>query len=112
MRSPPIVRPSRVARERRWCRIAIVRDGQVLARTVLDGDGEPGLEAVEVVARLALAARRLGSRVVCDDAVPALRDLLALAGLDVEVQRQPEQREEPLGREPGEEEVHSRDLRP
>jgi hypothetical protein len=97
MRSPLIFRPSRVAAERRWCRITIVRDGQVLARSVLDGEGAPGLEAVEVVARHALVARRLGGRVVCDDVVPALRDLLAFAGLDVQMHGQPERREEPLG---------------
>jgi len=99
-----------VAGKRRWCRITILRNGQVLARSVLDGEGTPGLEAVEVVARRALVARRLGGRVVCDDVVPALGDLLAFAGLDVEMQWQPERREEPLGGEPGEEEVQTRDL--
>ena len=89
-----------------------MRDGQVLARSVLDGEGAPGLEAVEIVARQALVARRLGGRVVCDDVVPALRDLLAFAGLDVEMHRQPERREEPLGVEQDEEEVHPGDPRP
>jgi hypothetical protein len=101
-----------VAAGQRWCRIAIVCDGRVLARSVLDGEGSPGLEAVEAVARVALVARRLGGRVVCDDMVPTLRDLLALSGLAVEMQGQPEQREQPLGVEPGEEEVESRDLGP
>ena len=67
----------------------------------------PDLDAIDAVARLALAARRLGCRVRLENASPALRDLLALVGLadvipcsapsGVEVGRQPEQREVPGG---------------
>jgi hypothetical protein len=87
-----------------------VRDDVVLAQSVLVGRGLPGLVAVDRVARLELLARRLGARVVCRELIPQLRDLLTLAGLDVEVQREPECREEPLGCQRGEKEVDPGDL--
>jgi anti-anti-sigma regulatory factor len=56
-----------------------------------------GLFAVDVVARLHLAARRRGLELRIA-APPELRELIAFCGLDevlrVELQRQPEQREE------------------
>jgi anti-anti-sigma regulatory factor len=62
---------------------------------------------VHALARLQLTARRLGTRIVLHDAAPALRDLLRFAGLDavvasgaglgVEPEGQPEQREHPRG---------------
>lgn len=42
----------------------------------------PDLEAVEELCRLALAAGRLGCRVLLVDVDPALQDLLVLAGVD------------------------------
>lgn len=42
----------------------------------------PGLEVVDELCRLALAAGRLGCRVVLVDVDPALHDLLVLAGID------------------------------
>ena len=39
------------------------------------------LAAVDAVARLALGARRLGTRILLQDAPPALRELLVFAGL-------------------------------
>ncbi len=42
----------------------------------------PDLEAVDELFRLALAAGRLGCRVLLVDVDPALRDLLVLAGAD------------------------------
>lgn len=67
-------------------------DGDVTVATVrIDGD-VPGLFLVDAVARLALAARRLGWRVRVED--PEVRDLLALAGLRLQHGRQPERGEE------------------
>jgi anti-anti-sigma regulatory factor len=59
-----------------------------------------GLLAVDLLARLHLAARRrgIGVRIA---APPELRELIALCGLEevlrVELQREPEEREERLG---------------
>jgi ABC-type transporter Mla MlaB component len=68
---------------------------------------EPDLEAVDVLARFRLTARRSGRWLRLDNPSPRLRDLLALVGLDevlrpggssgVEAGRQPEQREQPGG---------------
>jgi hypothetical protein len=59
------------------------------------------LAAVDALARLGLVARRLGCPLRVRRASPELRDLVALCGLTerlgVECERQPEQREEPLG---------------
>ncbi|WNM29802.1 STAS domain-containing protein [Streptomyces sp. Li-HN-5-11] len=59
--------------------------------------GPPGLGAVDLLARLALAARRAGGRIRLRDPDPALHALLDLVGLAFEVEGQPEQREPPLG---------------
>jgi hypothetical protein len=69
------------------------------------GLGRPNLEAIEAIARLALAARRLGCGVRLDHASRDLRELVAFAGLAgilpcppdlvVEPRGQPEEREEP-----------------
>ncbi len=59
-----------------------------------------GLFAVDLLARLSLAARRRGLELRIATP-PELRELIALCGLEealpVELQRQPEQREERLG---------------
>ena len=66
-----------------------------------------GLHAVDALARLQLEARRRGHRIALSNASPALVDLVDLPGsaaapclesadLSVEVERQPEEREEPL----------------
>jgi STAS domain len=65
------------------------------------------LDAIDAVARLALAARRLGCWVRLENASPALRDLLAFVGLadvapcsassGLEPGGQAEQRKEPGG---------------
>jgi gamma-glutamyl:cysteine ligase YbdK (ATP-grasp superfamily) len=56
---------------------------------------------LDLLARLQLAARRLGIEVRLLDASPELRELVAFAGLTgalpFEPGRQPEEREEPLG---------------
>lgn len=67
------------------------------------GVGPPGLAAVDVLARLQLAARRAGGRIVLRGPDPALSALLVLVGLSFEVERpfevegQPEEREPPGG---------------
>ena len=76
----------------------------------LGGPGLPDLGAVDDVARLALLAGRLGGRIVLSDVSPAMRSLLELAGLGVEVEGEAEGGEEPLGVEEGQEELHPGDL--
>ena len=60
-----------------------------------------GLEIVDALARLQLAARRAGYRIEVKNAPDDLVELVELAGLDevlgVEPRRQPEEREERLG---------------
>jgi hypothetical protein len=68
---------------------------------------EPDLRAVDMLARFALVARRLGHRIRLQSASADLERLVALAGLDdvmpcesglrIESIGQPEQGEEPLG---------------
>ena len=59
------------------------------------------LETIDLLARLQLAARRHGRTLRLLHAQPALRELVALAGLclvlPVEAGRQAEEREDPLG---------------
>ncbi|MER5448987.1 STAS domain-containing protein [Streptomyces sp. NPDC002764] len=61
------------------------------------GIGPPGLGAVDLLARLQLAARRAGGRIRLRDPAPSLHALLGLVGLRFEVEGQVEQREPPLG---------------
>ena len=63
---------------------------------VVDGCGEPDLSAVDEVARRALAAVRAGTRLRIDEASPAMRALLRLAALPVEVRGETEGGEEPV----------------
>lgn len=60
------------------------------------GLGPPGLGAVELLARLELAARRAGGRIRLREPDPALGALLDLVGLRFEMEGQPEQREPAL----------------
>jgi anti-anti-sigma regulatory factor len=61
----------------------------------------PHLGTLDALARLALAARRVGCELRLLRPSGELRELVSLAGLDealgVEPQRQPEERKEPLG---------------
>ncbi|GAB7104007.1 hypothetical protein JCM4814A_23210 [Streptomyces phaeofaciens JCM 4814] len=61
------------------------------------GMGPPGLAAVDLLARLQLAARRAGGRIRLRDPDPALRALLDLVGLRFEVEGEVEEREPALG---------------
>jgi len=62
---------------------------------------EPDLAVIDQLARIQLEARRRGCMVCLEDARSDLLDLICFAGLEgalcVEVQRQPEQREQPGG---------------
>jgi len=97
----------------RWCRVLIVGpDHTSLGYHQLGGPGLPDLGTVDEVARLALLARRLGGRIILSDLSPALRSLLDLAGLRVEVEGEAESGEEPLRVEEGQEHLHPDDLAP
>lgn len=61
------------------------------------GLGPPGLGHVDLLARLALAARRAGGRIRLRAPDPALCLLLDLTGLRLEAEGQTEQREPALG---------------
>lgn len=61
------------------------------------GLGPPGLTAVDLLARLELAARRADGRIRLREPAPALSALLDLVGLSFEMEGQPEQREPALG---------------
>ncbi|WP_369036612.1 STAS domain-containing protein [Streptomyces adonidis] len=60
------------------------------------GLGPPGLDAVELLARLQLTARRSGGGIRLRDPTPALLALLNLVGLTLELEGQPEEREPAL----------------
>jgi len=94
-----------------WCRITVVGpNGTELTSSVLTGQGLPDLGAVDQVARLALLAGRLGGVIVLAELAPALRVLLELAGLGVEVQREAEFGKKALGIQEVQEEGHTGDL--
>ncbi|WP_143662275.1 STAS domain-containing protein [Streptomyces sp. Amel2xC10] len=61
------------------------------------GVGPPGLAVVDLLARLQLAARRAGGRILLRAPDPALRALLDLVGIPVEVEGEVEEGEPALG---------------
>jgi hypothetical protein len=71
-------------------------DGVELACRTLRGSGVPDLGTVDDVARLVLSARRVGAAVVVADVAPALRELLELAGLPIEMEGRSEPGGQPL----------------
>ena len=96
-----------MAAPRPLCRVRVERrDGTVVGDRTLHGFGEPDLDTLDAVARLLLTARRTGQHLVVVDAVPALWELLELAGLPVEVGREAEAGEDLAGVEQVEEEAH------
>lgn len=103
----------------RWCRVTVhAHCGVVVRDVVLAGAGAPDLGTVDRVARLSLLGTRIRGRTVLRDVAPAMRELLALAGLSglaggadrVEVDGEAEGREQALGIEEVEEEAHPCDL--
>jgi hypothetical protein len=96
-----------------WCRVSLVGPaGGAVLSWLVEGPDPPDLGTVDDLARLALLAGRLGGVIVVTELSPPLRDLLDLAGLGVQVEREPERREEPFGVQRGEEVVHPGDLPP
>jgi hypothetical protein len=94
-----------------WCRLCVLDgEGRVSGREALEGAGAPDLGAVEEIARRALAAARRGGRLVLVDVAPEMRELLDLVELPVEVEGEPERREQALRIEEGQEERHLGDL--
>lgn len=61
--------------------IELVRGSTVIARWPLLLEGRPDLAIVERLARMLVAARRMGCTIRVPDPCPALRELLELAGL-------------------------------
>lgn len=63
----------------------------------VSGLGDPDVVAIDAIARLTLAARRLGRRVRLHNASPKLRDLIGLVGLSevlLEASGEAEEREQ------------------
>lgn len=75
-----------------WCRMTVLDPAGApdVVGWVVDGCGEPDLSAIDEVARRALAAVRAGTRLRIEQASPAMRALLRLAALPVEVSGEPE----------------------
>jgi hypothetical protein len=88
-----------------WCRVVVVGgDGGRGGAVQILGQGRPDLGTVDLVGRIAAAARAAGLRPVVHALDPRLRELVVLSGLadallggSVEVGGKPEQREETLG---------------
>jgi hypothetical protein len=98
MNSPPPLRQSSVGADQLWCRAAVVdADGTRHVDRTLQGPGSPDMAVVDEVARLALLAARVGARLVLRDVSPSMRELLDLAALPVEMQREPELGKNGLG---------------
>jgi hypothetical protein len=63
---------------------------------VLEGPGTPDLAAGDELARWHLLGHRLGGRIVLDQLSLEMTELLELAALGLEVQRQVERWEQPI----------------
>ena len=84
-----------MAERQLWCRVRLVAPGGGEAgRYSLEGYGDPDLTAVDVVARLGLLAARQGQHLVLEEISEAMARLLDLSGLGVDVEREPEGREQ------------------
>ncbi len=90
-----------------WCRVtSLAADGALTRTWVLDGPDRPDAGAVDDLAHLALAAARRHERVVVRDLAPRMGELLRLAALPIEMEREPERGEQPLGFDEAEEKGH------
>ncbi|MEU3887557.1 STAS domain-containing protein [Streptomyces sp. NPDC029041] len=102
MTPPVLVLPGPVTRDEvrglsEDVRALLHRSGARVVVCDVGGLGPPGLTAVDVLARLQLAARRAGGRIRLRDPDPALSALLDLVGLRFEVEGEVEEREPALG---------------
>jgi len=85
-----------------WARVVFAaRRGAAVTIGTVGGVRSPDLATVDALARLQLAARRLGGSLRLRDVGDELGELLDLVGLRREVGGQPEGREELLGVEEG-----------
>jgi hypothetical protein len=72
---------------RPWCRVSLVDPhGDVVAGWALAGEANPKLDAVDLIARWVVVAKRAGTTLRIGDACPEILELLELAGLAVEVE--------------------------
>jgi hypothetical protein len=80
--------------EVQWCRVAVTRpDGTVAGAWVWEGVESPDLDAVDMLARCTLDARRRGLMLVATEMCEELRSLLDLTGLLGQVGGEAEHRE-------------------
>ena len=70
---------------RRWGSVVFVAPGGEVASWPLEGDGRPDLGTVDDIARLQLAARRVGCAIHLRNVCPDLLALIELAGLSDEL---------------------------
>jgi hypothetical protein len=61
--------------------------GAVMARWAMAGESNPNIEAVDLIARWVVIARRARAQVRIENACPEMEELLELAGLPVQVVR-------------------------
>ena len=77
-----------------WCRAVVSWPGGADLPIQIAGEGEPGLAAVDVLARLAVAVRRGGGSLRLEQTSRAFGELIDLVGLRREVGGQGEGGEE------------------
>jgi hypothetical protein len=79
-----------------WARVVVAASDGTRRVVLLVGDGAPGLEVVDRLARCQLTTRRAGGRMWLEEVCPALAQLLDLVGLRRELEGQAEGGEEPI----------------
>ena len=79
-----------------WARVVLAWTDDSVLVTSLSGQGVPDLSVVDDLARLQLAVRRTGGRMLLEDVAPSLSRLLELTGLRREVGGEAEGGEDPL----------------
>jgi hypothetical protein len=84
-----------------WARVVVQSADGRRQVTWLLGQAPPDLAVVDALARLQLASRRRGDRVLLEEVAKRLDELLELAGLRGEFEWDAEGREEPIDVEEG-----------
>ncbi len=84
-----------------WARVVIQSADGRREVTWLIGQAPPDLTVIDALARLQLACRRRGQRVLLEEVAEMLDELLELAGLRREFEWDPEGGEEPVDVEEG-----------